>query len=313
MLRCVLRDVNGKQIIMPRLLSLRVDIDEGVPADSVYAVFPDMKTEELAGITLYDGDVPVFVGIVDEEEHERDERGEYLKVSARSLAAHLLDNEAAPGSFDHPSLSLIAERYVKPFGIRLNSGGDAVYFGEQSITKGSSCWRVLKSFCIACYSAAPRISSVGELFPKGIQRDEVTVFGRGGFRYTALREIRKRCEEISAVYVKTDHAGSYTLPVENTRAKERGVRRTRYLNAALTESPMRCADAMIANGSAKAYAIRLCCPCCLLGREGTRAVLDDSASGKTDDLYISAVHYRITDDGEYSDVTLKRRMTDVDQ
>ena len=31
------------------------------------------------------------------------------------------------------------------------------------------------------------------------------------------------------------------------------------------------------------------------------------------DLYISAVHYRMTADGAYTDVTLKRRNSDVDQ
>ncbi|WP_407383853.1 hypothetical protein [Ruminococcus sp.] len=307
MLRCVLQDVEGQTILLPQLLKLNVNIDEGVPADSLYAVFPYTPTAESAKITLYDDEKPVFDGVVDEEEHARGADGDYLKISARSIAARLLDNEAQPCSYDHPSLSLIYERYARPFGVIPDNSGDAVFFGEQSVPKGASCWRVLKQFCNACYSSVPRISSVGVLHPKGIRRDSVTAFGAGGVPYIALHEVKKRCEEISAVYVKTSNAGSYTLPIRNAEAQGRGIRRERYLNAVLTESPMRCADAMIANGKKKAYAVRLRCPSCLLGREGDSATLDDPLLGTRDDLYISAVHYRMTKDGAYSDVVLKRR------
>lgn len=307
MLRCVLTDINGQKSMSPRLLSLQVDVDEGVPADALYATFPYTPAAELSGITLYDGEKPVFIGVVDEQEHICGSQGAYLKVSARSLAAHLLDNEASPCAYDHPSLSLMVEHYVKPFGITLGTDSDEVFFGEQSITKGTSCWKALKNFCIACYSAIPRISSVGVLYPKGMESGGVTVFGGDGVRYTRLREVKKRCEEISAVHVKATNSGSYSLPIENASAKERGVRRERYLNAVLTESPMRCADAMIKNGNAKSYAVYLRCEGCLLTTEGNRAVLSDEHIGNTGELYISAVHYRMTRDGEYSNITLKRR------
>lgn len=313
MLRCVLRDINGRKIAVPELLSLKVDIDEGVPADSLYATFAYAPTEQLTEIALYEEDVPLFIGVIDEEEHERNEQGEYLKISARSLAAHLLDNEAEPCAYDHPSLSLIYERYVKPFGIKMEDRADAVFFGEQSVMKGYSCWRVLKNFCTACYSAVPRISSVGVLYPEGILNDGEIVFGGDGVRYTQISEVKKRCEEISTVYVKASNAGNYTLPIDNLSANARGIRRVRYLNAMLTESPLRCADAMIRNGDKKSYEVHLSCPSCLLGKEGYRAVVSDTLLGEKEDMYISAVHYRMTSDGEYSNVILKRRQKHVDQ
>lgn len=307
MLSCVMRDISGREIIMPRLLSLQINIDEGVPADSLYAVFPEIQTGELAAITVYDGDRAVFIGVIDEEEHERGAQGEYLKISARSLAAHLTDNEAMPCAYDHPSMRFIYERYAKPYGITMADGGDETYFGEQSVLKGFSCWRVLKKFCAACYSSVPRISSVGVLYPKGIRRGEETVFGKDDARYISIKEINKRCEELSAVYVKTSNGGSYTLPITNAEAAKRGIRRVRYLNAALTESPLSCADAMIRGSKAKAYAVHLRCPSCLLGQEGNRAWVKDSVLAESENLYISAVHYRMNENGEYSDVILKRR------
>ena len=307
MLRCVLKDVNGEERSMPRLLSLQVDVDEGVPADALYALFPYTLTEELCEITLYDGDELLFIGVVDEQEYICGSKGTYLKVNARSLAAHLLDNEALPCEYDHPSLSLMFERYAKPFGITLSTNSDEVFLGEQRITKGTSCWKALKNFCNACYLSVPRISSVGMLYPKGTEHSDVTVFGEGGVRYTQLREVKKRCEEISAVHVKATNSGSYSLSIKNTSARERGVCRERYLNAVLTESPMKCADVMIRNGDSKSYAVYLRCEGCLLGTEGNRVVISDPVLSDADDLYISAVHYRMKGDGAYSNITLKRR------
>lgn len=307
MLRCELRDVNGQSHIMTRLLSLQVDVDENVPADALYATFAEAPTQEFVELTLFDDDTPLFVGVVDEEEHICGAKGITLRVSARSMAAHLLDNEAMPCEYDHPSLSLIYERYVKPYGIAPGDDADAVFFGEQSITKGTSCWKALKSFCIACFSSVPRISSVGVLYPKGMRHDKCTVFGEKGIPFTALRVLRKRCEEISCVRVKATNVGTYSLSIDNPSAQERGIRRVRYLNAVLTESPMRCADAMIANGSSKAFTVHLRCEGCLLGHEGNHAVLESSFIKDTDDLVISAVHYRMTGDGDYSNITLKRR------
>ena len=307
MLRCELTDVNGKKHRMSQLLSLQVDVDEGVPADALYALFAYTPTEELCEITLMDGKDPIFIGVIDEEEHISDSKGTYLKISARSRAAHLLDNEAMPCEFDHPSLSMMYERYAKPFGIRIGTDSDEVFFGEQRVTKGTSCWKALKNFCIACYLTPPRISSIGVLYPKGLAHSDVTVFGRDGVTYTQLREVKKRCEEISAVHVKADSGGTYSLAIENSAARDRGVRRERYLNAVLTESPMKCADAMIDNGDIKSYAVYLRCKGCLLGTEGNRAVISDPVIGERDDLYISAVHYRMKGDGAYSNITLKRR------
>lgn len=315
MLRCVLYDADGGEYLLPAPLSLTVEMDENVPADSLYAVFPYAEYGELCRISVYRDDTLVFSGVVDEEERIESGAGRNLCISARSPAALLLDNEAAPCGYDHPSAMLMYERYARDFGIRLSESDDAVYFGEQDVLKGASCWSVLRSFCTACYSSAPRVSGTGVLYMKGLPHHGTLRFGNGAgeVRYTKLSECIRRCEEISEVYVKIENGGSYSLPIENRDAAQRGIRRRRYLNATLTESPMRCADAMIRNGRAKGYALKLRCPVCLLGHEGDAAVLSDSRFDGERGLYISAMRYHMSADGEYTDLTLKRRMTDVDQ
>lgn len=307
MLSFVFSDINDRDVILPSPFSVRVDVDESAPADSLYAVFPFVKTAELRTVKVYSGGKLIFSGVIDEEERLFASSGKQLRISARSPAAYLLDNEAAPCSYDHPSAKLICERYVLPFGISVSDDDDSVYFGEQNVPKGTSCWSALKSFCIACYSSVPRVSADGVLYLKGMLRDESITFGNGtgDIRYSGMIEKIKRCEEISAVRVKTASTGGYTLPIINKGAETRGIRRERYLNAVLTESPMRCADDMIRAGTRKAYTLRLRCPCCLLGKEGCTA----SVSGICEDrLYISALRYRLSESGEYTDVILKRRI-----
>ena len=307
MLSCVLTDIDGNEKIAPYPLSMTVDVDENIPADALKATFPYFETSEIARIDVYaDGEI-VFRGIVDEEEHTVDSGGEYLKIAARSKAALLLDNEAMPCVYDHPSADMICERYAEPFGIRCADSDDAVYFGEQTIAKGSSCWSVLKNFCNACYSTLPRIGSDGLLRMKGISGDKELRFGSDGIRYTRISELNKRSAELSAVRVKTESAGGYELCVTNEIAVSRGIRRERYLNALLTESPMRCADAMLRNGRSKAYALKLRCPECLLGAQGCSAEVYDAILGSRKGLYVSSLRYHSDADGEYTDLMLKRR------
>lgn len=307
MLKIIWTDIKGREIVAPYPLSMSVSVDEGVPADSLDAEFPYIDTDELCEIMLYNDDQPVFRGIIDEEEKVVYQDGEYLRLSARSPAALLLDNEAMPCVYDHPSAGFIFERYVEPFGIRCDDLDDAVYFGEQTVAKGSSCWSVLKNFCNACYASVPRVSSTGVLHVKGLQEKEQICFGGDDMRYLRISELNKRSAELSAVRVKTANPGGYTLCVSNRDAQERGIRRERYLNALLSESPMRCADMMLRNGAGKAYSLKLRCLGCLLGTEGRKASVSDTVLGQRSGLYISSLYYRLTANGEYTDVRLKRR------
>jgi hypothetical protein len=308
MLSFVTTDIHDQKILMPPALAVTMNMDEDVPADDLYAVFPYREGEELKEITVYDGDGLIFTGVVDEEERILSQQGEFLRISARSLAAHLLDNEAVPRTYDHPGAGLIFRHQAKEYGIRPGDDDDATYFGELSAAKGASRWNVIKSFCNACYATCPRVSADGVLYMKGLAPGETVVFGEGGTGYTAISEMTKRCEEISRVNVKTSVSEGYRFPIENADALERGIRRERYLNAVLTATPIKCADVMIEGGKAKAYSVALTCPERLTDLLGRGAVVRDSILGERSGLYISSLKYRLTSAGETTELRLKRRV-----
>lgn len=309
MLRFVLTDTDGAERILSRPLSVSIRMDEEVPADDLYAVFRYIEVGELTRISVYDDDRLLFSGIVDEQERLFSDSGRYLRISARSLAAYLLDNEAMPQCYDHPSASMIYERHVMPYGIKWADSDDATYFGEQMITKGMSRWAVLRNFCTSCYSSTPRISADGTLWMKGNTADTTVIFSdeEDGIGYLELRESRKRCEEISRVNIKVSDTEGYRFMMDNADAIDRGIRRERYLNAALTSTPMTCADMMIAGGDAASYSVTLKCAGNLLGSMGQYAVVKDRLLGTLDDLYVSALSYRLTAQGDTTTVKLKRR------
>jgi prophage tail gpP-like protein len=308
MLSFVTTDVQGQKSLLPPALAVTMNMDEDVPADDLYAVFPYREGAELAEVAVYDGERLIFTGVVDEEERILSDQGEYLRISARSLAALLLDNEAAPRTYDHPGAAMIYRRHAQPYGIRLGDCDDAVYFGELDIVKGSSQWSVIKSFCSACYATSPRVSADGVLYLKGIEPGEEIVFGEGGIGCIAVSEKVKRCEEISRVNVRTTAAQGYRFKVENADALSRGIRRERYINAVLTATPIKCADMMIESGRAKAYTLTLTCPERLTDILGRGAVLHDPILGEREGLYISSVKYRLTSAGETTELRLKRRI-----
>ena len=308
MLSFVFTDTEKREHRFDDPLTLNIRMDEDVPADDLYAVFPYRDVGELTRVAAYDGGTLAFVGVVDEQERILSEKGRFLRVSARSLAAHLLDNEAPPQTYSHPSASLIFERHIAPYGIVWDED-DATYFGEQVITKGTSQWAVLKNFCNACYSTAPRITADGRLRMKDSADPETVSFSDsgGGIAYSELYESKKRCEEISCVNIKVSDDEGYCRRIENADAAARGIVRERYLNAILAATPVTCADSIIANGEAASYSMTLKCGGRLTDCMGKRAIVQNRLFGERKDLYISGVSYRLDANGDSTTLRLKRR------
>ena len=298
-------DTRGREIRLPAPLSVVIRMEEDVPADDLIAVFPDTEVGELCCVTVSEGDKAVFRGIIDEQERIIGAGGAFLRVSARSLAALLLDNEALPCSYDHPSARLIYDRHVCSYGIAAGDTDDATCFGELTVTKGMSQWGVIRAFSAACYSAVPRVSADGVLYLKGMPVGGSAVFGgKSGIRCIGLTENIRRCEELSCVNVKLSPEDGYGYRLENRGALERGILRERCINAMLGGQTLKSADVMLEKSIRKAYTVSLKC----IGRHtdllGCDAVVEGSRIGG---CTVCAVKYRMDSQGEYSLIKLRRR------
>lgn len=309
MLRFVFEDINKNNIVMDNAICVNITQERDVPADSVSALFDFKNWAELCTFRVFSDGELVFRGVVDEQEKIVSASGAFLKISGRSPAALLLDNESVPVTYNHPSAGIIYERHVQPFGIVTRENLDRTYFSELVVTKGESNWQALSRFCRSCMFASPRISGRGELFFDGEESDKNLVFSDtdGDILYRSIEERVRRCEEISRVNIKVSNASGYHTKVENDDALKRGVRRERYLNAVLTDTPFNRADTMIKNGRDKGYRIKLRCDGRQLDLLGAKAAVRDSMLGEIRDLYISALYYRLSPNDESTYLILKRR------
>lgn len=308
MLTFVLTDIGGEKEVFRSAKYVEWNQEENVPADDLTAVFSYRRTNELSDIEVFCGTEPVFRGIVDEQRAVFSGSSAQLMICARSLAALLLDNEAEPVTYAHPSAGIIYERHAKDYGITLMDDAKVSFCSDLVVTKGMSDWQVLRDFAAGCCGAMPRVSGVGGLYLRGLSDDgEVLFSNERGIGYSRIEENLKRAEELSGVNIKVINAAGYDNRIENPSASRRGIRRERYLNAIITDAPMQCADRMIRNSRRDAYSVELRCTGLYTDLLGKRASVESTALGAMTALYVCSTRCVIGSSGSYTDVVLKRR------
>lgn len=230
-MRYVFKDVSGNEYVFFNPKSVILEKEEGVPADSLTVLLlSDMDTPEFSEASVFDGESCIFRGIVDEQLEALSEDGTVLEISARGLAALLLDNEAMPRSCHLPNMQLFMDRNFSRLGFREYIGNDRPKSGSMTIEKGTSEWSVLKRYCERFLGVYPRITADGIIDISGGKGETLVLSGEGEHKIISLSRSRKRCELISEYRVRTDRGGGYEMYIENEKAKSLGVNAVRYLN-----------------------------------------------------------------------------------
>ena len=297
------------EVLCPRnALSVSLRADLNVPADSLELLFPysERLDRDISGVrVLLDGKT-VFNGQPDELIRQRSSGGVTLKLTARNLAALLLDNEAEPLCYHEPSAAFIAEKHLIPFGITEYSGAKTPFYGDMRIDKGMSHWQVLERFCVCRYGAAPRITGDGRAILDGRSEEGTVSFGDGGIMYTELRECRDRSRLISQVRLRVNPQDGYNAELSNPNPDCLGITRVRYVNVRAEDTTLATADRIIENGNRKSWSLRLSCPGCRLDALGKSASVSDALFGSFDGLRVRSVFYRSDVRGERTVIQLER-------
>lgn len=312
MLTYFFTDKNGKRCGIKNVLTAEISADVDVPADELVMTVPyDKKFGNADMLEAYDGKSLVFVGQADEIVSIVRTDGAIVRLSARSLAGRLLDNEAEPVTYVNPAAKFIFERHLKPFGIVGYDGDEHPFMGTIKIEKGMTEWQVLEKFCNGRYGKSPRITGAGFALMCGTYGGaKPIVFGRNGVGYTSLREYIKPCKVISQVKLRTEEYGGYKSVISNKCVADR-IKRVRYVNAFLDNNAVKTADRMIENGNRQSFEIMLECAECLCGVVGRRAVIDDSLIGKREGLIVKSIKYSLGKNGESTTVVLGKENGDV--
>ena len=159
MLTYFFTDKNGKRCEIKNVLTAEISADVDVPADELVMTVPyDEKFGNADMLEAYDGKSLVFVGQVDEIVSIVRTDGAIVRLSARSLAGRLLDNEAEPVTYVNPAAKFIFERHLKPFGIVGYDGDEHPFMGtikiENAYTSFFARFRLVKRL-ISSSSSSP--------------------------------------------------------------------------------------------------------------------------------------------------------------
>ena len=292
--------------VLPHVLSVKLDCQLDVPADSLTLTLPFAKKyREAVLAAAWEGDILRFYGPVDEVITVSQSGKQILRLYARSLAAFLLDNEAEPLTYANPSNKLMAERHLLPFGVTEYDNERHPLYDCLQIDKGMSHWQALERFCRKRYGSLPRIEGK-RAYLKGFVREGKAVFGENGVRYYSLRECRRPCRLISEIRVRLNAIGGYSSVMRNNNPDCAGRSRVRYLNATADNVNLDTARQMLEKGNREAYLLKLQCAGTRVDLLGMEAAVEDSGPGRIDGLRVTGVCCEMNEKGELTTVSLRK-------
>lgn len=257
-------------------------------------------------ISAYEEDKLVFTGQLDSVINISQSGAAVTKLTARSPAAALLDNESEPLTYIRPAAELIANRHLKPMGITEYECDNIPIEGILTINKGMSHWQVFQRFCKRRYGAEPRISGTGKAFFKGTQTHEVIRFSNNGdgVRYISMKEYKLRNKLISHIRLKLKENAGYSSVIKNSNPECEHINRTRYVNLSADNGSIVTAKNIISDSNIGSYAIVLECPMRLTDIIGWKAVVEDSVTGVIKEMKVGKLRYTLGINGEKTTVRL---------
>jgi prophage tail gpP-like protein len=308
MLRFLFSDHGGEALELKNPLSMTLSMDEDIPADSVSVCFcGGMNIDGYGFLEISDGEEIIFSGIVDEVSRVISYDKDYTRVNARSMAAVLLDNESKPVFYNNLSTDVVFLNHLKPYGIKEYKGRNEYLPGSFNVSKGSTNWQVLQSFCVNRFGCRPRIRPDGTADFEGLKNDREVVFSnKNGIKYISVKENKRLFKRLSSVFVKCDD-GEYSSCIANPEAGDSETKRERYLDATNPFVTTEQAEKMIRNSNRDCYVVTITCPVRLTGILGAKASADD-LDFSFDNMYVSSLRYSLSYSGESTVVTLRRKI-----
>ena len=221
---------DGKRITLPQVTEWTFQYGRGTPCDSFsVSCLWEPEADELAEAVCFaavEQGKTVFTGVVDECERGWDDKGGFLTVSGRSMAARLLDNEALGMDYQVATWQDIVRDHVAPYGIQVVGGGLPAVPGF-SVAVGSSEWQVVYEFCRYYGGITPRFDRLGRLVTTPWEEGKRLVLEENA-AVSALTLRDQRYGALSQVLVRDKTTGAVQT-VENGDFLRRGGRCRRVL------------------------------------------------------------------------------------
>ena len=223
---------DGRQYLMPTLLSWTVRRTGAVPADELEAeaVYDGELQEILPDVNrfaAYQDDTLILRGVVDEYQVEASADGLLLRLSGRGMAALLLDNEAEAAVYQQATMAEILRTHVTPWGVSCARWRD-VQCRDYRVTSGSSQWKALSDFTSRAGGFTPWFTAEGELVAEPLAGSGVRRAIDGTAPVLSCIRRERRYGIISQVLIR-DRNQRIMQTVDNAAFRRRGGQRRQVL------------------------------------------------------------------------------------
>lgn len=223
-----LTTVNGKKITIDKFTELCLTQTAGIACDSLWASFIyDNNIDEISHIKLYINYKLVFSGLCDCQKNRFNEKGFEIYFYARSTACILVDNEAEPYTYQHPSAKQLCFSLADRMGFS-NSLPDISSSDCYEITKGTSRYGAISQFVSLLTGEYIHITPENNI--KLITKSN-DIKSLNDYNIISLTEIINRSEPISQIHFKQSSSQEgYHLHTKSILCDSLEINRTKFIN-----------------------------------------------------------------------------------
>lgn len=217
----------GEMISGAKIISYELTSDMGAACDGLRVYFyTDLPPDDISDVFAFENGSKVFNGFADQFQLALDQNGYTAFVYARSSAALLVDNEADPGQYDHPTSRQLWFENARPFGFAF--GLPEVFSdGSYVVNKGTSCFGAINSFMQYVCSK--------NIYVDAYNRVKVFEYSSNVKKLSeneiiSLSKTTDKSSVISRIDYKINSADQYIYRLESRKALSMGIRSRLLIN-----------------------------------------------------------------------------------
>lgn len=223
-----LKTVDGKKIAVDKFTELCFTQTAGVACDSLWAGFVlDNNIDEIHSAELYINYKLMFSGLCDCQKSTYDSNGFEIYFYARSTACILVDNEAEPYTYQHPSAKQLCFSLAEGMGFS-NSLPDISSTNQYEITKGTSRYGAISQFVLLLTGKHINITPKNNI---QLISESSETKNLNDYDILSLTETINRSEPLSQIQFKQNSSQEkYNLHTKSMLCDSLGINRTKFIN-----------------------------------------------------------------------------------
>lgn len=225
-LRFLLYDTDDNTLSVDSVISYELSKNVDAPCDGLRLTFiADKPLNEINRVEAYQDDALIFNGFCDTQRESISDRGYECFVYARSSACILIDNEAKPFTYNHPSARSLFIKNACDFGF-VYSMPEIFCESAYQVSKGCSCFAAINNFVYGITGRNMLVSVNNEL----ILSEKNNTVRLNNYRVISEKRIINRGNAITAIDYKAYDEVDYTHHIKSRFFDERKINRTIKLN-----------------------------------------------------------------------------------